>query len=315
MIYRLKIKPHSPWTTPWEADTLSGLLCATMAREIGADALRDEIIAPALAGKPPFVLSDALPGDLLPVPIALRLLPCDAAMRKRMKRARYITPETWANLQTSGTDTAPTLLPEGAIGRTTRQRNTVARDTDTTRENGLFDTDTFHLAPHTEYLSVYFWSEPAFLPRFMELFARLTWRGYGGDTSVGSGQFAIAHNPEPNPFVGVAGANAVVSLSTFQPAPCDPTDGYWETLTKRGRIGPDFGLPNDQTAKNPLLLLRPGACFFTDVAVPWGGRAIPMRELLCPAAYDHLHAQGVEIIQYAFGLFLPCALPKQTKES
>ncbi|MGH7214061.1 MAG: hypothetical protein ACREIT_04800, partial [Tepidisphaeraceae bacterium] len=93
-LHRLTILPRSPWRTPWQADTLSGALLATCARVHGAKTLRETLIDSMLAGEPPFVLSDALPGDLLPLPIHFRLhrYP-DATNLKAVKRGRWLEPE------------------------------------------------------------------------------------------------------------------------------------------------------------------------------------------------------------------------------
>src|SRR5260370_34908602 len=62
-LYRFRLVPESPWRTPWQSDTLAGLLCWMCARTDGDTVLRQQIIEPALPGRPPFVLSDAFPGD------------------------------------------------------------------------------------------------------------------------------------------------------------------------------------------------------------------------------------------------------------
>src|ERR1700722_15011279 len=98
-LYRFRLVPESPWRTPWQSDTLAGLLCWMCARTEGSTAVRQQIIEPALAGKPPFVLSDAFPGDWLPVPAAVRLLDAPAELRKTVKQAKWLPLQSFARVQ------------------------------------------------------------------------------------------------------------------------------------------------------------------------------------------------------------------------
>ena len=98
-LYRFKLVPESAWRTPWQSDTLSGMLCGAIARLEGDDFLRVFVIDPALAGQPPFVVSDAFPGDWLPVPAFVRLLDCPPEKRKALKRARWLTRRSFQALQ------------------------------------------------------------------------------------------------------------------------------------------------------------------------------------------------------------------------
>ena len=94
-LYRFRLVPESAWRTPWQSDTLAGLLCWMCARTEGHTVLRQQIIEPALAGRPPFVLSDAFPGDWLRVPAAVRLLDSLAEQRKTVKRAKWLSQESF----------------------------------------------------------------------------------------------------------------------------------------------------------------------------------------------------------------------------
>src|SRR5712691_9939475 len=87
-LYRFRIVPESAWRTPWQSDTLAGLLCWALARTEGDAALQRDVIEPALQGAPAFVLSDAFPGDWLPVPALVRLAEWPAPDRKAVKRVR-----------------------------------------------------------------------------------------------------------------------------------------------------------------------------------------------------------------------------------
>jgi len=100
-LYRFRLVPESPWRTPWQSDTLAGLLCWMCARTEGDTVLGQQIIEPALSGRPPFVLSDAFPGDWFPVPAAVRLAECPVEQRKTVKRAKWLSQKSFGLLQRS----------------------------------------------------------------------------------------------------------------------------------------------------------------------------------------------------------------------
>lgn len=324
-LYRLRLRPRSPWRTPWQADTLVGALCATAARAHGAAFLRERLIEPMLAGSPPFVLSDAFPGDMLPVPVALRLAkPPPDADRKAVKRGRWLALEDFLAVRAHvGNDAVPwdRLVPDSAVfcDETTRH-NTLARDSDASlEEGGLFSRPDTHLLPGQNGragLTLYFRVvDNAAADLLLDLMHELSLVGFGADIATGRGQFEIAGDPEPVSDLGQPpqGANALIVLSTFQPAPGDPTDGFWEAFPKFGKLGPDLGLSD--VRKHTLILFRPGACFRADPALPLLGRALPMDEVLPAAAAAELRARDIEIIHPAFGLAIPARLqvPEETR--
>lgn len=309
-LYRFRLVPESPWRTPWQADTLSGLLCWTCARTEGDDVLRQQLIEPALAGRPPFVLSDAFPGERLPLPVVMRTLDVPAELRKPLKRARWLPPESFRKLQAGTVPGTGELLRDAGVVEYTQLRNTIGRASNTTSNGGgLFPTEESVLKKGIRHLTVY----ARIVPEFRELFERLMhelaqW-GFGSDRSAGKGQFRLDGGLEPIPeFDEPADADACVALSTFQPGGSDPTDGAWEAFTKYGKLGPDFGLEN--VFKKPIIVLRPGASFRVPEARGWLGRAIPMRELHAHDVVSHLQAIGANVIHWAFGLCVPLRWPQ-----
>lgn len=325
--YRLRISPRSPWRTPWQADTLTGMLCAVCAQVHGADTLRRRLIEPMLAGQPPFVLSDACPGDLLPTPLMLRLREWPADEWKRVKQGRWIKPETFWQVVRDQTispeELRPSLFAEEDVSIVNhRYHNTLSRRNDSSGTTeaglGLFSRPDTYLRTHvasgtadpvlaeSSYLSVYL---RAFcdsgLELALELFGALSQTGFGADVATGRGQFEVAAEPDVLPQFKNApeGANGVICLSTFQPGRDDPTEGVWEAFPKFGKLGPQFGVSDVQ--KRPVILFRPGACFCTDAMPSYLGRAIPMREFVPTTTASELSALGVEVIHPAFSLTVP----------
>lgn len=325
-LHRLTLGPRSPWRTPWQADTLLGSLCAVCARVHGPDVLRDRLIEPMLDGNPPFVLSDAFPGDLLPMPVWLRLVhwPGDVD-RKLLKRARWMSPSAFNLARAGGVPPIADLLSDEAVFlHHTRQHNTLDRATDATltaeQGGGLYNRPETLLLEPDHHLSLYFRIlQPDTADLLLDLLHDLSLTGFGADVATGRGQFDIQQDPEPVPELdappdtsGGASqniANAVISLSTFQPGPSDPTLGLWESFPKFGKIGPDLGLTD--VRKNTLILFKPGACFHADTPAPqkgWLGRAVPMTQLLPSDSAQTLAQRGINLIHPAFGLTVPARL-------
>ena len=329
-LYRFKLHPLAPWRTPWQADTLAGLLCAVCARLHGPDVLRQRLIDPMLSGAPPFVLSDAFPGDWLPAPLSIRAQEWPPEHYKTVKRSRWVTPAAFELLR-RGESLASTalhteMLTDDHLMLTyAHSHNTLSRFTGTTGEAesglGLFARPDTYLLTHTapnrpnaslngaEYLSLYVRAASTdALELFTDLFEELAQTGFGADVATGRGQFDLLDNDTPMPDLDAppADANAVVCLSTFQPGPTDPMDGLWEAFSKFGKLGPDLGLAD--VRKRTLILFRPGACFRTDAHRPFVGRAVPMNELLPPSSANELAERGVHVIHPAFGLAVPARI-------
>jgi len=321
-LYRLRLRIHSPWLTPWQSDTLAGLLCWALARTEGADVLQREILGPAAAGQPPFVLSDAFPHGLLPVPALLRAATWPADARKTVKRARWLPVEDFQCFQKGALPPLECLRSNADVLQPVLNlRNKLDRISGTTGgagEGGLFSVRETYLArawlkpdgqpERPAELEVYARVKTGFERRLAGLMLELSQSGFGADVSVGKGQFSLAtQGLEPAPELDdVPDADGCIVLSTFQPAAGDPVDGAWETFIKYGKLGPDFGLEN--VFKRPLVLFRPGACFRGHAPQPWVGRSVPMAELLAPDAATALAARNTNVMHLAFGLALPAIL-------
>jgi hypothetical protein len=185
------------------------------------------------------------------------------------------------------------------------------RTSDTSGENALHteqDCLLEHGFPDAESaagcLTIYARAQPGAETLLGALFGALSLTGFGADTSIGLGQFAPDADMEPADWLDepMPNANAMTSLSTFQPAEDDPVEGCWELLTKFGKLCPDLGLEN--VFKRPLILLRPGACFISPPR-PFLGHALPYGRLLDDRCCDELEAMNVQPIHAAFGLTVP----------
>ena len=294
---RFCLRPLAPWATPWQADTLFGALCWELAHSAGEDAL-SRLLERFRRGPPPFLLSDAAPGDLLPRPLCA--VPEGdagaAAEESEWQSARWLAREQFVAVREG--QRYPPELPRQRWWITLRPTHaSVPRDG---AAPVPFVTDEYTWLPEVpqeeRFLSLYVRAEEEWLERLGALLRSLGRSGFGKRRTIGRGAFELLGPAEacewlePLPF-----QNAFVSLSHFVPDESDPADGWWETLVKYPRLGAERG----DTAlpfKGRLVMLRPGSCFRSPGRPRrWYGRVLAG---LSPAFPDALHYG----LAYAIGI-------------
>src|SRR5258708_36024552 len=264
-----------------------GLLAALYVREVGIDEAERNLLASWRADRPnpPFVLSDAFPGDLLPAPACLGLFKSlEGEANKQRTRVSWLTKEEFQEVQSG-------RLPQSVIEDKSeriepfqdrlRLRNAIDRGVNSSSVTGtstLYDVPLRTLSKGIGHLSIYAHVDPEKKDFLTQLIHLLADAGFGADAAVGQGDVELIE--EAAPFsLSVDNPSGFISLSTFQPAPKDPVAGWWRSFIKYGRLGPE--LPTTSVFKRPQWMLRPGACFFTGSKPgEWYGRWIPDTDLL-----------------------------------
>ena len=304
-LVRIKLRPVGVWTTPWQADSLMGALAVTWARAHGSEALRRDLLDRWLAQDPPFVISDAFPGDWLPAPASLALWDWPEDQRKAIKKLRWLSPAGFAGAQ-QGLRPEPDQDLQSPVKDGIRLRNSVSRSANSAGADGgqLFPITYTALTAPDGHLSIYARYADG-LDMLVETLTLLGRSGFGADASVGHGGFEVVGDPEPcQELVDVAGANGFVSLSTYQPASDDPVDGAWRTFVKYGTLAPEFH--DVAVFKRPQVMLEAGATFRTSGSPkPFYGGVIASERLLGAGAQEALAARGVRPVQAAFALAVP----------
>ena len=330
-LVRLRLRPLGVWTTPWQADSLLGALACSWMRSRGQAALRNDLLEPWLAGQPPFVLSDAFPGDALPVPAGVPVWwEWSPEQRKAIKKRRWTTLADFRRIQRQEKQT--TLEETRIVIRDqVRLRNSISRATDTTGDGGtLFEVPYSHLsrqvvpgAPTDDFdiidtpdghLAVYVRASSRGMDILLQALEMLGRTGYGADATTGHGGFERLDEVQSCPELSdVPGADGFISLSTYQPATGDPTDGFWRVFVKYGKLAPEF---HDRGAifKRPQVMLEAGACFRTaGPPKPFYGGPIAPDRLLSPPDQHSLAEIGVHPVQAAFGLAVPTRWPVEER--
>lgn len=302
--FRLKIRPLSPWQTPWQADTLLGSLCWAYQRAEGGEALKQNLLTRFISGDPPFILSDAFPGDFFPLPEVVRTFVWPMENRKKVGKSKYLHRSAFQKFLNGESLSIDDLILTGPVRSTLRTRNALSRITDTTGDPGtLFTFREYVLDEGQDFLSIYVRLHPDEKSFALQLFQYLQKTGFGADVTAGNGEFEIIGELEPTPWLdrGDEQPRHFTVLSTFQPSSNDPAEGLWQPFVKYGKLGPNFGL--DNVFKRPLLMFRAGACFQGAASTPpWVGRVISMNELLSPDTIDHLRNRDIEVCHIATGL-------------
>jgi CRISPR-associated protein Csm4 len=300
---RLELGGPTGGSNPWQADSIFGHLCWAL-RYAEGEARLLRFIAAYGEGEPPILVSNGFPGDLLPRPLHLEYLPttrtvepqrneADFTLRREIKKRLYLTPGEFQESRV-GRLPANTSDPEGVVRTRVTLKNQINRLTNTTAEGGqLFGFEETFIPQVTIYCGVTEGREAM----AEGLFRIMAASGYGKRKAVGYG--AIQHlDWQPFQwFSQVPEANGVVSLSNFVPARNDPTQGWWKTLVKYGRLGEEFA-SSEQPFKRPLIMLQAGAVLLDPAPRPYYGRLVREVSFLDPG-----------IVQYGYALAVPLAVP------
>jgi len=293
-IYKVKFNIDSPTLTPFQSDTIFGHLCWIIVRQEGVKGLRD-FLKPFKEGSPPFIISDAFPGDLLPKPFSADFL--DEKPDKNIKSTTWVSPEDFDRIRQGKRPVFPNPVELGFKSFSTTH-SCISRLTNTTGEDSLYSLKEIVAEP---YLSLYLkvisveWKD-----KVIDLLTRLSRAGYGRKKSIGKGQFNIGEIPHPYSFNEIKDANGFVTLSNFCPAEFDPTEGFYKIFVKYGKLGEEFTFCGNPF-KRSLIMLRTGSVFKTEGAPKeYYGRLVG----------DGIAPAKPEVVQYAYAFSVPLRYPE-----
>ncbi|MBF0555952.1 MAG: hypothetical protein HQK96_15615 [Nitrospirae bacterium] len=299
--YRLRIKPKGSFITPLQADTIFGSLCWIMAQRKGTDAV-ETFLSEYINGNPAFVLSDGMPGDLLPAPAHLSLSAQKEGMgfedynkTKEIKKVQWLLPDVFEKVRNGNFDIEPSGVVKSFKSFTTLH-SSINRITGTTAEGGnLYELSEY--AVEQDEISIYIRIKDGWEEIVSSLFNDLSMTGYGKKKSSGKGAFEII-KLEPFKFNDVNGANGFMSLSNFVPARHDPSDGFYKIFVKYGKLGGEFTFCG-RPFKKPLIMLTAGSSFRVNENIkPYYGRMV---EGIAPAM--------PQVVHYGYAFSIPVVIP------
>jgi CRISPR-associated protein Csm4 len=256
-IYKIKLDSYSATLTPFQADTIFGHLCWVFAHQEGEEGLK-KFLQPFKEGRPPFVISDGFPGDLLPKPLSAEFNIDDPIERKELKKFEFIKIDDF-NLARKGEKFK--LQPTELIKTSLTVHNTISRYTNTTPlEGGIYSLEETYIQSITIYIKVI---SEEWKNKLVELFENLSKIGYGRKKSIGKGQFSVEKIEKFEGFKDLKDSNGFVTLSNFCPAEDDPIEGFYKTFVKYGKLGEEFTFCGNPF-KRPLLMIKTGSIFKTN---------------------------------------------------
>lgn len=295
------MRPLGGFVTPLQADTIFGHLCWLVRWTEGEDDLKDFLAS--FESAPPFILSDGFPGDLLPAPCHLPTLIPEGLgematydLRKSLKGIEWLTTADF-NSVCKGRLVDSVPATRGFIPFSTLH-SSINRITGTTGDEGsLYEIEEYATGDEHEYISIYVKMVEGLEDRISGLFRNLGLMGYGRKRSVGRGSMEFISMEPFDGFGGIAGANGFISLSNFVPAETDPTDGFYRTMVKYGKLGGEFTFCGNPF-KRPLMMISAGSAFKTDKAP----------DAFYGTMVKDIAPQKPEVVHYGYAFAVPAIL-------
>jgi CRISPR-associated protein Csm4 len=268
--YRLRMAPSSRFGTPLLADSLFGALCWQVANRQGQPDLL-KMLDRFRKGDPPFIFSNAFPGDLLPRPLVLPQ-PLGA-------RCAWVTNEEFIAIR------------EGRVGFHPQEHPEALSEIRELHASGqeVFETQDWTWSPEWAkdgpgYFSIYARVTPEWVQPLSKLLQSVGATGFGRRRGTGRGQFTMEAAPEACPWLDpMPFENGFVTLSNFVPQETDPARGRWSIRVKYPKFSagsnPEGAVPaRASSLKGRLLQLEAGSCFQSPGRPRrWYGSMIPAK--------------------------------------
>jgi CRISPR-associated protein Csm4 len=271
-VFSYRLRPTSPWATAPQADSLFGALCWELVRRQGEpDLLR--MLDRFRKGDPPFVISNAFPGDLLPRPLVLG--------HDELPLHPYVTRAEF------------TAIREGNAGFEPSEHGDLFEVSRTLHKD--YETEDITWSKNGPgYFTLYGRVVPEWVAPLQKLLQSLGAYGFGKRRGLGRGQFEVEGKPEPCPWLEpMPFESGFVTLSDFVPQENDPARGRWGVRVKYPKLSAGHTKPH--ALKGRLLQLEAGSCF------------------QCPGRprrwYGGLVGGGQGAVQYGFALAIGIKWP------
>ncbi|MGQ9546578.1 MAG: type III-A CRISPR-associated RAMP protein Csm4 [Dehalococcoidia bacterium] len=318
-LHKLTIEPKSPFITPLQSDTLFGHVAWAILYQDGEQRLA-QVLREFGQDEPPFLLSEAFPEGMLPVPIlppltyqetqtlaqklygsiSVTTMVSLSEELKKVSKRKYMDVGTLRSIagNLSPLTLARALLQSKATPNRCSEDKvtmhvTINRLTGTAGEGALFDHRQTFYAPGSR-LTIWIklrhvsWKDD--LCRWFKLVAA---DGFGKRKSTGLGSFDLSEIAEGE-LPSAPDPNAFMTLSSYVPAPRESCSGYYRYIIKRGKLGGALAL-GEKVWKTPLLMFSPGSIFYTNGSLRHCyGSLVPK-----------VHSSHADVVQYALALPLP----------
>lgn len=286
-LYRITVKPVMSFSSQLQSDTFFGAFCWNYRYYCGETEL-EYMLKGMREGHPSVIFSNAFPKDTLPLPLGIR----DTSMNfediekkeerkrafqnhKKLKGARFVRREWFEKIMEGDYNGFTAGLAEDGYQEQTVMHNMVSRQAGTVMKLGesgnLYDESEVFTDAEQEY-DIYLLSSLD-SPILKEVIERMFLLGIGRNKSVGKGAFEVKAWLEEPPFTPANNTNGYMALSNFVPARHDPTDGWYKTLVKYGKLDREYAA-SEIPFKKPVLFLQAGAVFYDDEVKEYYGKCL-----------------------------------------
>lgn len=292
--YTIEFTLKSPIVTRFQSDTIFGHICWAMWFLYGetSNRLDDFLHSYDVNEAPPLLVSNGFPKGYLPKPIIRPIkqeelktaLGTDDVIKnsykiRNIKKMEFISKNHFSLLQEEkitpiklfqfmfeGYDSILSDLNKEQ--RNIIQHNTINRIEAKVRTGGLYSREEFFYDFGDEnsgifeiYLKTNFFSKK----EIERIFEYIKTQGFGKDKSTGKGYFDFEIK-EGVDLPESKNPNAFMTLSSYIPAEADPTEGYYQTFLKFGKLGGIYAKGTPEVSgnpfKKPLIMFSPGSTFF-----------------------------------------------------
>ncbi len=278
--FRVSFEIRSSVRTPFQSDTIFGHFCWAIRFLFGEERLKNWLHE---FPNSPTLLSNAFPERLFPKPLC-KPLPFNEIISnssstsdptgidllmaaKKIKKIRFISEKWfWENIHHLSPHLLFSYLREQqtdvdfAAETVLISHNRFNRATGRVDEGGLYDfEETFYSKPDNSQPNWWFFIKTQTLSKseIEKILSYIEWNGFGADNSTGKGvikiknlvEFAIPPCQHPN---------AMLSLANFFPASQQCLKGYYNIITKFGKLGGAFA-SGYNPFKKPVIMIEAGA--------------------------------------------------------
>lgn len=160
--------------------------------------------------------------------------------------------------------------------------NTINRLTGRVKEpGGLFTESETYYQEKENKIEIYVLTNYFSIEDLQNFFSFIGENGFGKDKSIGKGYMKL-EDIQQDTLYEPQDSNGFMSLSSFIPAEDDPVDGFYDILTKYGKLGGNYaksgiGEEGLNPFKKPLLMFKAGSTFrINQQSKNYYGRLIPL---------------------------------------
>ena len=297
-IKKLTLKLKSGLLSELQSDTIFGHFAWRFKEEFGENKLK-EFLELFVKGNPVFTISDGFfeKAGTVFFPKPLKLTPPkfesnskkerikNFIIQKESKAQKLVTVEQLnyfingklndfdKSLAETNVKNAPKFLQDLRVHVEINRETYSSKDGQLFSENPKYLSDDTTIVVFIKILNEDKWDEfncEKILKNVFEI-------GYGKKKSAGYGHFEIVGFNDYTEFNEPENFNGFVSLSHYLPANSDEIiDAYYDINVKYGKFGEEKS-KSQNPFKPPMLLMKPGSCFITDVKKEFYGRTVHLQ--------------------------------------